>query len=106
MREDRPVVHVISKHALQEFWRLYPDAEAPLAAWFKLANQAHWQSPADVRAVYRTVDFVGRLTVFNIGGNKYRLIARVAFEAQRVYVRSVLTHAEYDREGWKNDPWL
>lgn len=100
------MVHVISKRTLQEFWELYPDAEAPLAAWFKVAAQAQWKNTADVRAVYRTVDFVGRLTVFNVGGNKYRLVVRVAFEARRIYIRSVLTHAEYDREGWKNDRWF
>jgi len=99
-------LHIISKHALQEFWKVYPDAEPPLTAWFKVADQAEWQSPADVRAVYRTADFVGRLTVFNIGGNKYRLITRIAFEARRISVRAVLTHAEYDRETWKDDPWF
>jgi len=82
-------VHVISKHTLQEFWKKHPDAEIPLAAWFKVADQAQWQSPTDVRNVYRTADFVGRLTVFNIGGNKYRLIVRIAYEARRIYVRSV-----------------
>jgi mRNA interferase HigB len=49
---------------------------------------------------------VGRLTVFNIAGNKYRLIARVEYELQRVYVRKVLTHDEYNKDKWKDDPWF
>ena len=99
-------MHVISRHALQEFWRLHPDAQEPLSAWFKVADQARWGGPTDVRVVYRTADFVGRLTVFNIGGNKYRLVTRIAYESQRIYVRAILTHAEYDRDDWKLDPWL
>ncbi len=71
-----------------------------------MTSAAEWHSLEDVRAVYPHADLVGRLTVFNMGGNSFRLIVRIEYERQEVYVRHVLTHAEYDREAWKNDPWL
>ena len=62
---------------------------------------AVWQSFADVRAVYAKADQVGQFTVFNVGGNKYRLLAAIHYNRAKVYVRHVLTHAEYDRGEWK-----
>ena len=94
-------MHVISRKRLREFWGVHSDAETPLRAWHKLARQVDWQSFADVRAVFPHADQVGKLTVFNIGGNKYRLIAAIHFNRGKVYVRHVLTHAEYDQGKWK-----
>ena len=94
-------MHVISKKALRAFWAVHPDAERPLRHWFKNADAAVWQSFADVRAVYAKADQVGQFTVFNVGGNKYRLIAAIHYNRAKVYVRHVLTHAEYDRGEWK-----
>jgi mRNA interferase HigB len=94
-------MHVISRKRLREFWDVHPDAETPLRAWHKLARQEDWQTFADVRAVFPHADQVGKLTVFNIGGNKYRLIAAIHFNRGKVYVRHVLTHAEYDQGKWK-----
>ena len=96
-------MHVISKKALRRFWRLHPVAERPLRRWFNTAGAAVWRSFADVRAVYAKADQVGRFTVFNIGGNKYRLIAVIHYNRGKVFVRHVLTHKEYDRGDWKND---
>ena len=64
-------------------------------------RQANWKTPAHLKQVYRNADLVGRRTVFNIAGNKYRLIARVNYHTQRVFVLYLLTHAEYDRGAWK-----
>ncbi len=94
-------MHMISRKKLRQFWELHPDAENPLRSWFKSTKAAYWQSFADVRAVYAKADQVGNLTVFNIGGNKYRLIAAIHYNRAKVYVRHVLTHAEYDRGQWK-----
>ena len=94
-------MHVISKKALRQFWKLHPDAEQPLLRWFKVVRAADWHSFADVQAVYASADQVGRFTVFNIGGNKYRLIAAIHYNRGKVYVRHVLTHVEYDRDEWK-----
>jgi mRNA interferase HigB len=71
-------------------------------AWHTVVRHAEWETFADVRASYPSADQVGRFTVFNIGGNKYRLIAVIHFNRAKVYVRHVLTHAEYDRGNWKD----
>ena len=95
-------MHVISKRRLREFWEQYPNARAPLEAWHQIAKHAEWENFSDVRRAFRTADRVGKLTVFNIGGNKYRLIAAIHFNRERLFVRHVLTHAEYDRGMWKS----
>ncbi len=96
-------MHVISKKALRSFWESYPDAEKHLRRWFKTVTAANWQAFADVRAVYATADQVNRFTVFNIGVNKYRLIAVIHYNRGKVFVRHVLTHKEYDLGKWKGN---
>jgi mRNA interferase HigB len=96
-------MHVISRRKLREFWEEHPDAETPLSAWYKTAKKAQWQKFADVRAEYPSADQVGKCIVFNIGGNKYRLIVIISPNWRKVYVRFVLTHKDYDQGGWKHD---
>jgi mRNA interferase HigB len=96
-------MHVISKKKLREFWERYPKAQSPLESWFQIARKAEWESYAEVRAAFNTADQAGRFTVFDIGGNKYRLIAVIHFNRGKLYVRHVLTHAEYDEGKWKNE---
>jgi mRNA interferase HigB len=100
---DGKVMHVISRRKLQEFWGDHPEAETPLAAWYKTARKATWRTFAEVRAVFASADRVGKCIVFNIGGNKYRLIVIVSPNWHRLYVRFVLTHKDYDRGDWKGD---
>lgn len=90
---------------LRTFWEIHPQAERPLRAWFTKVEHATWQSFADLRRDFPAADQVKRLTVFTIAGNRYRLITRVEYEYQKVYIRDVLTHAEYDTEQWKDDDW-
>lgn len=97
-------MHVITEKALRLFWAGHPDAETPLRAWYQLAERDTWRTYADVRAVFPHADQVGHLTVFNIGGNRYRLIAAIHFNRRKVFVRHVLTHAEYDLGRWKEKP--
>ena len=99
-------MRVISLKPLKEFWAGHPDAEEPLRAWYNTALGAEWKSLRDARATYPHADGVktkggDTLTVFNIGGNKYRLVARIRYDYQLVNVRHVLTHAEYDEGKWK-----
>jgi mRNA interferase HigB len=94
-------VHVISRKKLKEAALRYPDLETALDAWFRIAKRALWQSLEDVRKTFATADAVEKWTVFNIKGNKYRLIAEINYRFRRVYIRHVLTHAEYDQEKWK-----
>jgi mRNA interferase HigB len=96
-------MHVISEKKLREFWADHEDAETPLRAWHREAEHADWEKFADVRERFPSADQIGKFTVFNIGGNKYRLIAVIHFNRGKVYVRHVLTHAEYDKGNWKDD---
>ena len=94
-------MRVISVKKLREFWTLHPDAEKPLRAWAKVAKASDWDKFADIRRTYAHADQVGKFTVFNIGGNKFRLVVVVHFDRDRLYVRHVLTHEEYDEGGWR-----
>lgn len=96
-------MRLISKNPkLSDFWEQYPDAQKPLLGWCREVKHAEWRSFADVRATLSAlVSQVGKFTVFNIGGNKYRLITMLNFNRGIVYVRHVLTHAEYDLGKWK-----
>jgi len=96
-------MHVISQKKLREFWEEHPEAEGPLRAWHRVAEHAVWESFADVREVYPHADQVGRCTVFNIGGNKFRLVVIILFKWGRVYIRHVMTHEEYDQRKWRGD---
>ena len=77
-----------------------------LRTWFKVVSMASWQAFAELRQSFPSADQVGRLVVFNIAGNRYRLVALVDYDWQKVFVRRVLTHEEYDDGGWKHDPWF
>jgi mRNA interferase HigB len=95
-------MHVISRKALLEFWQVHPDAEAPLRAWHKAASKGDFKNLPELRQAFGTVDYVPvDLYVFNIGGNKYRLVAAIHFNARRIFIRHLLTHQEYDRGAWK-----
>jgi mRNA interferase HigB len=94
-------VRVISRAALLRFAEKHADALVPLMNWYRIADRADWDSLADVRQDFAHADVVGRRTVFNIHGNDYRLVARVNYRTQRVFILHVLTHAEYSRGGWK-----
>ena len=87
-------MHVISRKRLKETALRYPDAETALDVWFRIAKTAAWQNLAEVRRTFASADAVGKWTVFNIKGHKYRLIAEINYRFQRVYIRHVLTHAE------------
>ncbi|MBR8837581.1 MAG: type II toxin-antitoxin system HigB family toxin [Stigonema ocellatum SAG 48.90 = DSM 106950] len=94
-------MHVISRKALRQFWEKYPDSETALIRWFKLMNSANFQTFDELRSVFPSADLVGDIIVFNIGGNKYRLITSIHFNRQKVYIRDILTHSEYDLDQWK-----
>ena len=96
-------MHVISKKRLREIWKKPADSETPLVAWYKAASRAAWKNINDVRKTYPHADALGSCTVINDGGNDYRLIIKINYSRQVVYIRSVLTHAEYDKEGWQRD---
>lgn len=93
-------MRVIMRRALQKYWERpgRKDAEEPLMAWFAEANSAAWRSPADIKARYRSASFVSdNRVVFNIGGNKHRLVVYVNYERGIVLIKFVGSHVEYDK---------
>jgi len=88
-------MRVISYRRLREFYEEHPGAKEPLDAWYKKAKRAKWQNISDVKLEYPHADAVGKCTVFNIGGNKYRLITGIVYARQTIYIKDVLTHKEY-----------
>lgn len=95
------MMRVINTENLVEFSKIHPDAEVSLDAWRQIAEQAEWRHIMDVKEVYPHADFVEGYTVFNIGGNKYRLITKITYKVKTIYIKQVLTHTEYDEGKWK-----
>jgi mRNA interferase HigB len=94
-------MHVITRKRLSSFSEKHPDCASALDSWYRIIKHTRFTSFAELRRAFPHADQVGNLTVFNIGGHKVRLIAAVHYHAQRVYIRDVLTHKEYDRGKWK-----
>jgi mRNA interferase HigB len=94
-------MHVITRKRLNEFADKYPETRNALAHWYQLVKQNNFNSFAELRSAFPSADQVGKLTVFNIGGNKVRLIAAIHYNRRKVYIRAVLTHKEYDEDKWK-----
>src|SRR5712691_8660790 len=92
-------MQVIARRTLKEFWERHGHAEGPIRAWFAVVNRARWRSPADIKRQFGpTVDFVAdNRVIFDLGGNKYRLVVHVSYHFGRVLVKFVGTHADYDR---------
>ena len=94
-------MHVITRRRLVEFIEKYPTAESGLEHWHRLMKRNDFISFIDLRRTFPSADQVDNLTVFNISGNNFRLIAAIHYNTGRVYIRHVLTHSEYDRGQWK-----
>jgi mRNA interferase HigB len=98
-------MHLISIGKLKEASAFYPNVEQVIENFYTKVENSTWQSLIDVQEDYRDAEAVGNFTVFNIKGNKYRLIVGINYEKQVVYFKYFLIHAEYDRNQWKNDPY-
>jgi len=91
-------MHIISQKKLRDFWLLHPDAEFDLRRWYLFAKKANWAEPADLKRVFSSASFVANnRVVFNICGNKYRLVVKVIYGSRRIYIRFAGTHQQYDR---------
>jgi mRNA interferase HigB len=92
-------MQIIAKRTLKQFWEIHSQAEAPLRNWFTLVSKAEWTGPADIKAMFgATVDFLGdNRLIFDISGNRYRLIVHVAYPFRRVLIKFVGTHKDYDK---------
>ena len=96
-------MHIISRKRLREFWQRHPEAKEPLDTWYRMTRRAAWRNLAETKRTFPHADSYRECTIFNIGGNKYRLITKIYYEDQTVLIRFILTHSEYDREKWKDD---
>ncbi|MBD2277353.1 type II toxin-antitoxin system HigB family toxin [Aphanizomenon flos-aquae] len=94
-------MHIITRKRLNEFAKLYPDTKNALSQRYQLIKENEFISFVELRQMFPSADQVGKLTVFNIGGNKVRLIAEIHYNRQKIYIRAVLTHSEYDEGKWK-----
>ena len=91
-------MHIITRSRLTEFGRRHSDAIAPLREWIRVIRRKSYRTHLDVRADFQRVDFIGpRRAVFDVGGNRYRLVVDMRYDLGRVYIRHVVTHADYDR---------
>ena len=107
MAKKRPLPsksRIISWRAIREFIEAHPEDPSMadvFARWYDLVRNNRFASFNEVRRTFPSADLIGELVVFNIRGNRYRLVTRFIYEKGRVYIRHVLTHAEYDRGYWK-----
>lgn len=91
-------MRVIAKKILREFWEKHNDCEQQLKAWFQEASKADWKNPNEIKSEYPSASIVGNdRMIFNIKGNNYRLIVKINFDYQMVWIRFIGTHAEYDK---------
>jgi mRNA interferase HigB len=93
------MITVIARRTLKEFWQRHPQAERPIRVWFAVVSKAIWRGPADVKSQFGTaVDFVGdNRLIFDLGGNKFRLVVHVSYLYRRVLIKFIVTHTAYDR---------
>jgi mRNA interferase HigB len=100
-------MRVITKRRLEQFYKEHNDAKTPLERWYLIVCKAKWKSFDDLKKIFSSADQVkvgsrNIVTVFNIAGNKYRLIAAIHYNAGRLYVLDIMTHEEYENDRWKD----
>ncbi|MBW1768747.1 MAG: type II toxin-antitoxin system HigB family toxin [Deltaproteobacteria bacterium] len=94
-------MHIITRKRLLEFAKIHPDCSTALESWYRILKRTDFNSFNELRQTFPSADIVDNLTVFNIGGNKARLIAALHYNIHRIYIRHILTHKEYDRGSWR-----
>jgi mRNA interferase HigB len=99
-------MHLMSIRNLRRDAARYPDAQAPVEDWYNIVRKVDWANLEEAREIYRDAEAVSNFTVFNIKGNKYRLIVDIDYESGTIYYKYFLTHADYDKDRWKNDPYF
>ena len=94
-------MRVIAKRTLMEMASRHGDCVAQIEEWYKTARNSAWRNLVEVRESYPHADVVGDRTVFNIKGNHYRLVVHIRYDTGIIYIKDLLTHADYDRDEWK-----
>jgi mRNA interferase HigB len=99
-------MHLIAISRLRKDADKFPDIDIQIEDWNEIVKVASWQNLTEVQQTYSSAEAVGNFTVFNIKGNRYRLIVSINYSRQLIYFKYFLTHAEYDKDNWKNDPYF
>ncbi len=99
-------MHLIAISKLRQAAAQFPDVADQIEDWYQVVKSVDWQSLVEVRQTYGSAEAVGNFTVFNIKGNSYRLIVAINYRKQTIYFKYFLTHAQYDKDDWKNDPYF
>ena len=94
-------MHIITRKRILEFAKKHPDCTTALESWYRIVKRTDFNSLNELRQTFPSADIVGNLTVFNIGGNKARLVTAIHYNTHRIYIRHILTHKEYDRGSWR-----
>jgi mRNA interferase HigB len=94
-------MHIISKNPIIEFSDRHPESKNSLDNWYRIMRRTNFETFVSLRLTFPSADIVGNLTIFNIGGNKVRLIAAIHYNRCKVYIRNILTHVEYDKYKWR-----
>ncbi|MBW1759600.1 MAG: type II toxin-antitoxin system HigB family toxin [Deltaproteobacteria bacterium] len=98
-------MHIISRKKIREFCEKHPESRQSMDRWYTIVKKTEFGKFQDVKNLFPSADKVKNLVVFDIGGNNYRLIAFILYKSQKLYIRHILTHTEYDAEKWKDDEW-
>jgi mRNA interferase HigB len=99
-------MHLIAISRLHLTASQFPDVSTQIEDWYSIVKEVNWQNLIEIQQTYASAEAVGNFTVFNIKGNRYRLIISINYQKQIVYFKYFLTHAEYDKDNWKNDPYF
>lgn len=91
-------MRIIAKSTLRAFWEKHPDAETPLKTWYKIVEKQNWKSTQDIKKLFGSASIItSNRVVFNIKGNDYRLVVYIVFSIQKIFIRFVGTHKQYDK---------
>lgn len=96
-------MRIISEKRVREFWQQHPEAENVCREWIRIVRKADWNDFSDIRKTYNHADVYGGCVIFDVGGNKYRIIGKVAYGIKIVFIRAMLTHRQYDEKKWQSD---
>lgn len=98
-------MHIITQKRVWEAKRKHPESANALDGWYRIIKKNQFDNFSELKKSFNSVDKVGNTYIFNVGGNKLRIIANIHFTPQKIYIRQVLTHAEYDKNSWKQEAY-
>lgn len=101
--DNRMTYRIITERKIREFYQNIPAAENAMHEWIKITRASDWSNFADLRRTFNYADVYKNCVIFDVGGNKYRIIGKVAYRKHLIFIRFVMTHSEYDENEWRED---